>query len=52
MVLFHRVVAAATPGMTTKDPFNGEPAAFKGAIFGDGIYSVLGTGWREPARRL
>lgn len=42
--LRHRVVAVAAPGVAGQEAFQGEPAAFPGAIFFDGFGSVGATG--------
>jgi len=42
--LRHGVVAAAAPGVTAQDTFNGEPGAFDWTIFTECFKGVLGAG--------
>jgi len=44
-----RVVAAASPGIAGEDSFQGEPCAFKRAVFPEGLYGIFGTGRRVAA---
>lgn len=45
----HRVVTVAAPGVAAQDAFDGEPAAFEGAVFFKCFQAVLGAGRRVPA---
>ena len=42
MIVFRKWMAAA-------QPFEGQPAALQGPVFGDGLVSVSRTGWVVPA---
>src|SRR6185369_2611010 len=45
----HRVETAGAPGMTTRDPAQGEPAAAEGAVPLDGLHRIGGARRREAA---
>ena len=41
MPLRHGVVAGAAPGVAAEDALEGEPEAFEGAVFAEGLKGVL-----------
>lgn len=45
------IAAMPAPGMAAGDAFQGEPAAFKRAIFPERLQSVIGTGGLVPTGR-
>ena len=47
----HRIVSAAAPRVTARQPSQGEPRAFQQTVFAQGFQRVLRAGRRKPARR-
>lgn len=39
------------PGVAAQNPLEGEPAAFQGTVFSDGLGAVIRAGRRVPAGR-
>ena len=42
-------VVLPVEGMTAAYAFKSQPTAFKGTVFCDSFYRILGTGWYESA---
>jgi len=49
MLLGHRIVAGASPRMTTQDSADGETKAFDGAMLEDSLPGIFATSGRKAA---